>query len=61
MYISVHLKVEWNKRSCTWKAIGVGYSEALGVLRQTQGIAILQSRFYRRFSRMSPRYFHSLS
>ena len=43
MYTSVHLKVEWNKGSCTWKAVGVGYSEALGILRQTQGIAILES------------------
>ena len=61
MYTSVYLKVEWNKRSCTWKAVGVGNSEAHGVLCQTQGIAKLQSLFYRRFSRISPRCFHSLT
>lgn len=50
MYTSAHLKVEWNKRSCTWKAVGIGYSEAHGVLRETQGIALLASLFSEHFS-----------
>lgn len=31
------MKVEWYKGSRTWQAVGVGYSEAHGILRQTQG------------------------